>query len=53
MKPLTREWLRKAEGDFQSMESLARSRRPGLDVSGVFGRADFQLQCHEHAYFMP
>jgi HEPN domain-containing protein len=27
MKALTREWIHKAEGDFEIMESLARSRR--------------------------
>jgi HEPN domain-containing protein len=30
MKALTREWLRKAEGDFEILESLSRSRRPRL-----------------------
>jgi hypothetical protein len=30
MKSLTREWLLKAEGDFEIMESLSRSRRPRL-----------------------
>ena len=30
MKPLTREWIGKAEGDFQIMESLSRSRRRGI-----------------------
>lgn len=30
MKALTREWLRKAEGAFEIMESLSRSRRPRL-----------------------
>ena len=30
MKALTREWLRKAEGDFEAMESLSRSRRRGM-----------------------
>lgn len=36
MKALTREWMHKAEGDFEIMESLSRSRRRRLHDGACF-----------------